>query len=216
MINRIENKIIPPPIKPSNGFKDLTGIRFGHCLAIYHYGTELVGTDSKGVMKKKAIWLCRCDCGNEFLVRGNSLKTNKTTSCGCISRVRLIQYNVENKTKVSYNSFSDVYKSYKRGAKQRGLEFKLTKEEFLELATGNCNYCGSFPNKFRKKRNINKGDIPEFYHNGVDRVDNEIGYYMSNCVSCCTNCNRMKRSLPLSEFVLHVRKIYKHLRLDIG
>jgi hypothetical protein len=29
-------------------------------------------------------WLCKCDCGNEVIVLGNSLKNNATKSCGCI------------------------------------------------------------------------------------------------------------------------------------
>lgn len=33
--------------------------------------------------KKEASWVCKCDCGNYVLVRGSSLRNNKTTSCGC-------------------------------------------------------------------------------------------------------------------------------------
>lgn len=35
-------------------------------------------------------WKCRCECGNECLVRGGDLrrKTNSTVSCGCHSRQR--------------------------------------------------------------------------------------------------------------------------------
>lgn len=31
-------------------------------------------------------WLCKCDCGNECIVHGTSLKTGNTTSCGCYKR----------------------------------------------------------------------------------------------------------------------------------
>ncbi len=30
-------------------------------------------------------WLCRCDCGNEKVVRGSSLKGMKVKSCGCLA-----------------------------------------------------------------------------------------------------------------------------------
>lgn len=31
-------------------------------------------------------WLCKCDCGTERIVGGNSLKRGTTRSCGCLSR----------------------------------------------------------------------------------------------------------------------------------
>jgi hypothetical protein len=31
-----------------------------------------------------AEWLCRCDCGNETLVRGQHLRSGNTKSCGCL------------------------------------------------------------------------------------------------------------------------------------
>ena len=35
--------------------------------------------DKRGNFRR---WLCRCDCGNEKIIVGNSLKTGNTTSCG--------------------------------------------------------------------------------------------------------------------------------------
>ena len=31
-------------------------------------------------------WLCKCDCGNETVVRGANLRTGLTQSCGCIRK----------------------------------------------------------------------------------------------------------------------------------
>lgn len=33
---------------------------------------------------KDAVWLCRCDCGQEKVVRGSNLRNGSTKSCGCI------------------------------------------------------------------------------------------------------------------------------------
>lgn len=41
--------------------KDLTGQKFGRLTAI-----EFRGTNKSG----NALWLCKCDCGNETVVRG--------------------------------------------------------------------------------------------------------------------------------------------------
>lgn len=42
----------------------------------------------QGVVRNKAIWWCRCDCGNEFSVVGKSLRSHLTKSCGCIQKER--------------------------------------------------------------------------------------------------------------------------------
>ena len=50
----------------------------------YHSLTVLskIGRDKQG----RAIWLCRCDCGNEIEARGASLREGNTKSCGCAKK----------------------------------------------------------------------------------------------------------------------------------
>lgn len=55
---------------------DITGKRFGRLVAL-----ECVGKDKYG----KALWLCKCDCGNEAVVAGSLLRRGTTQSCGCIA-----------------------------------------------------------------------------------------------------------------------------------
>lgn len=52
---------------------DLTGQKFGQLTAIKR--GENIG--------KYTRWLCKCDCGNESLVRTDYLRNGHTTSCGC-------------------------------------------------------------------------------------------------------------------------------------
>jgi hypothetical protein len=42
---------------------------------------------------KPARWLCRCECGNETVVRASNLTCGVSTSCGCINRENLIARN---------------------------------------------------------------------------------------------------------------------------
>ena len=51
---------------------DLTNQRFGKLVVIKR------GENSK---QNKPQWICKCDCGNECLVRGESLRSGKTTQC---------------------------------------------------------------------------------------------------------------------------------------
>lgn len=59
------------------GIVDITGQRFGRL-----YVVEMAGRTKGGAVK----WLCKCDCGNEKVVVGASLKYGSTTSCGCVQR----------------------------------------------------------------------------------------------------------------------------------
>lgn len=56
-------------------FKDLTGQRFGRLIVLSYAHTNQHG---------KAIWHCRCDCGNEKDIIGCSLTRGLTKSCGCL------------------------------------------------------------------------------------------------------------------------------------
>ncbi len=36
-------------------------------------------------VNSNAMWLCKCDCGNETIVRGSNLRSGGTKSCGCLT-----------------------------------------------------------------------------------------------------------------------------------
>ena len=65
---------------------DLTGQRFGRLLVLYECGRAKCG---------HVLWKCRCDCGNECVVDGCSLRNRKrpTQSCGCLHRDRIRECN---------------------------------------------------------------------------------------------------------------------------
>lgn len=60
----------------SHARADLTGQRFGRLLVVRYSDTQ----------NRRARWLCRCDCGNEAIIAGKSLRSGATTSCGCRNR----------------------------------------------------------------------------------------------------------------------------------
>ena len=59
---------------------DLTGQRFGRLVVIRESGRTKGG---------QAMWLCRCDCGAETVIRGSSLRSGHTQSCGCLRDEKL-------------------------------------------------------------------------------------------------------------------------------
>lgn len=62
---------------PLNVVRHCTGERFGHLTVLRFAGMLRDGRCTA------AAWLCRCDCGNESVVRGKNLRNGGTTSCGC-------------------------------------------------------------------------------------------------------------------------------------
>src|SRR5262245_4672429 len=71
---------------------DLTGKRFGRwkVLAI-HPQRYRWGIGRRGVWHCVALWHCRCDCGTERIVHGNSLRRGWSKSCGCLRREKFIK-----------------------------------------------------------------------------------------------------------------------------
>ena len=50
-------------------------------------------------------------------------------------------------------------------------------------------------------------DYGDFKYNGVDRVDNTIGYNNDNVVPCCKICNNSKATMTIEEWILWLQKI---------
>lgn len=45
----------------------------------------------------KVYWRCQCDCGQKAIVRGDSLRSGLTRSCGCIQKERTREFNANRK-----------------------------------------------------------------------------------------------------------------------
>ena len=92
------------------------------------------------------------------------------------------------------------FSTYKHSAKEKGREFSITREQFMELWQKPCYYCAA-PIKTI----------------GIDRVNNENGYTAENIVSCCSLCNYAKRGLSKSEFVaLCLGVVETHQKREAG
>ncbi len=50
----------------------------------------------------------------------------------------------------------------------------------------------------------------DFVYNGIDRLDNALGYTLDNCVPCCKRCNQAKNNMGLKEFRAWLVRAYKH------
>lgn len=112
---------------------------------------------------------------------------------------------VEHNQKIVYNR---AYRKMKWSAGKRKLTFAVTKERAIALLSLPCTYCG-----YMDIRTINNGLGRRTVTgpcNGIDRVDNSLGYIEGNMVPCCRKCNAMKGSLGAAEFQEWIGKIVAH------
>ncbi len=165
---------------------DLVGKKFGNlnvlkkgCSIKNHGGTRLY-------------WVCKCDCGKVKEIAGDTLVKGTTKTCGCRN------------LKCGEAGLNQLFKQYQINAKKRNFDFNLTKEHFIGITQSNCYYCDSLPKQI-KKNNFN-GD---FIYNGIDRINNDLGYSPENCVPCCGMCNGMKSHYDQDLFFKQIEKIYK-------
>lgn len=121
-------------------------------------------------------------------------------------------------------SFSALFNKCKHAAKQRELEFTLSREEHKYLIIADCYYCDATPlayNSYLKNKGRDQVRVDRYTKeaiarnwvsaNGIDRKDNKLGYTVYNCVPCCKVCNYIKCDMGYQEFINWIRKVYKNL-----
>ena len=104
-----------------------------------------------------------------------------------------------------------LFRTYKTAATKRNLDFNLTFDEFNDLISKDCVYCGAKPTTPTSKRYLKSKPFttdPDAQFNGIDRIDSSKGYFIDNCVPCCETCNKMKLDHSKEFFLEHIAKIY--------
>lgn len=129
-------------------------------------------------------------CGHISAQRGVDLEKIKTRKC--------VQCILNNRDA----NVTHVYNRVKNNAKNRKIEWSLTIDDFKQIASMSCFYCGINPIKTNSLR-----DRSPYYH-GLDRVNNALGYTKRNSVSCCPICNYAKHDLSIEEFEVWLSRCY--------
>lgn len=105
--------------------------------------------------------------------------------------------------KINYDNFPNTkctsYNDYKYRHVKKGYidtEF-ITREYYDNIITQNCYICGKQPT--------------QNHINGIDRVDNNIGYVTDNCKPCCSTCNYIKKDFTHDVLMKKIKKIYENI-----
>lgn len=116
-------------------------------------------------------------------------------------------------------SWKSKFSSYKNDARIRNIPFKIDLEDFKNICSQNCHYCGVDPvefNAFKNGRRTISRLTPQkvidgaiIKSNGIDRKDSDGCYELSNCLPCCAHCNKAKLDRSYQEFIEWIEKLIK-------
>lgn len=177
----------------------LVGMRFGRLIV-----KQRLNESDKF---RSRYYLCECDCGKTKKLSSHNLKkTGGSSSCGCLAKELGLS-----KLPYGQSSFNQLLARYVFGAAKRKVSFDLTKEEFIELVSSDCHYCGVAPYQIITGKGLNG----EFVYNGVDRLNSKLGYTPKNCVPCCGMCNKMKLDTDFEVFVKQIFVMHEHLKKSL-
>lgn len=128
-----------------------------------------------------------CKCGKEFRILNDKVYSNGLIKCSdCKKALRAKPHRDERL----------VLRRIKGDAYTRGLPFDISIEWFKEVCHSPCVYCGSVDSN-RGGAEFTDG----FGYNGLDRIDNSLGYFEGNCLPCCWTCNRAKWNMSREDFL---------------
>ena len=177
--------------KPSPTRMNLVGRRFTRLTVVRDIGNHPT--------TKESYWECKCDCGKVTKVTGYCLTSGNTKSCGCYHKIRTRELFSKPLKELRVNR---VLFDYRKRSRQKGLDFTLDTAQFEELMNSDCYYCGAGPSNSI----VQHGQALPVYQ-GIDRMDNDLGYTPDNVVPCCITCNKMKKAMSHDEFLLHIHAI---------
>lgn len=193
--------------------KDLTGLKFGRL-------TVISKSDERG-NKGQIKWDCVCECGNYHTVTGESLRSGKSKSCGCLKKEFIEKNKFKKEEDRTIAMLKIQYSHLKRRHYKKFSEEVIDFNTFCNLSKSKCYYCGLEYSKIIEDRNCESNKKSKISDtvlkiNGIDRVDSGKGYIINNVVPCCKYCNMAKGEMSREDFLKWVKKVYEFNIIEIN
>jgi hypothetical protein len=163
---------------------DITGLRFGRL--------TVVGFDHLRGKGKRAIWLCKCDCGKDRLVQGNHLRGGLSKSCGCLAKETTSKIKRKHGHTVSGGNKTPEYKAW-IAIKTRC--YKVDGVDYKNYGARGIIVCDRWLNSFENF--IEDMGLKPSEKHSVDRINNDGNYEPANC-KWSTHSEQMKNRRPFS------------------
>lgn len=178
---------------------NMVGEKYGRLLVVERLPNYITMDKRQYVM-----YSCKCDCGVVKKVLSASLRRGKVKSCGC-----LLKESVRERPRLppGESSFRDLFRSYKNHAKQLNLPFELDMDFFRDITKQDCFYCGVNPLQIWRASK----SATTYIYNGLDRVNNGVGYIDNNVVPSCHKCNQAKRAMTFDEFINWAKRLSNNI-----
>ena len=163
--------------------------------------------------KYRTAYLCRCDCGNELIIKRHSLQSTRgPRSCGCLLAEQRTNLGLKKRKFEPHIATARMIFQY------RYSDGDLSFDDFYQLSQQCCYYCGCDPstsyNKFvhRDGSKVSQYAIDngKFTYNGLDRIDSNFTHNKNNVVPCCAMCNRAKMDHSQNELAQWICKVYDY------
>lgn len=187
--------------KFNNSITISAGMKFGYL--------TIIGDSSKRDKSRSRHYICQCDCGNVKEINRIALISKDTKSCGCFNRI-------SKQKEAGRTTWNSIYYTSRRSAGKRNLEFLLNIDQLIAVCSQPCFYCGSEPVAKSRYKDEKRKTRATIFANGIDRVDNNKGYSIENCVPCCSICNEMKMDRNVNFFIQHIKSIFKFQEIKNG
>ncbi|WP_426981224.1 hypothetical protein [Bacillus pseudomycoides] len=141
-----------------SNYIDLTGNKFGRL-------TVIKRVENQG---KYVTWLCECECGNTKVIRGSSITTGNTTSCGCARIKHGHGGGRKSEASAEYHTWNGMLQ---RCNNENNRNFKNYGARGISV----CESWNVFDNFLK-----DMGEKPSSSHS-IDRIDVNGNYEPSNC-----------------------------------
>lgn len=130
---------------------------------------------------RDAMWVCKCDCGNEFVASGRNIRDGRYVSCGCDKRKRLAEMHF-------------LHGGARRGTEDRlyniwkGIKARCTNpnnNSYRRYGGRGISVCDEWINDYAKFKewalSAGYNEDAVFGECTIDRIDNNGNYEPSNC-----------------------------------